>query len=98
LNAPFDEIYDMKYAELSWYTHAAGLTGFDLKAETYPVLQATSFELAARCYRILLTAVIDEFSLAKVDPGILNHLEYARKVPFTDTEKQMLALQHALLD
>ncbi len=39
----------------------------------------------------------DEFGLAKVDPGIMNHLEYAYKVPFTDTEEQVLALQHALL-
>jgi hypothetical protein len=98
LKAPFDEIYDMKYAELSWYTHAAGLTGFDLKAETYPILQATSFELAARCYAILLTAVIDEFGLSKADPGIKRHLDYARKVPWTDTDEQVAAMQRALLD
>ena len=35
----------MKYGELSWYTHAVGLTGFDLKADTYPVLQATGSSL-----------------------------------------------------
>jgi hypothetical protein len=98
LKAPFDEIYDMKYAQMSWYIHAAGLTGFDLKAETYPILQATSFELAARCYTILLTTVIDEFGLSKADPGIKNHLDYARKVPFTDTDEQVQELQHALLD
>jgi hypothetical protein len=98
LKAPFDEIYEVKYAELSWYTHAAGLTGFHLKAETYPMLQGTSFELAARCYAILLTAVIDEFGLSKADPGIKRHLDYARKVPWTDTEEQAEALQSALLD
>jgi len=98
LKAPFDEIYDMKYAELSWYTHAAGLTGFDLKADTYPILQATAFELAARCYVILLTAVIDEFGLSKAIPGVKNHLDYARKVPWTDTDEQVEALQRALLD
>lgn len=98
LKAPFDEIYDLKYTELSWYTHAAGLTGFDLKAETYPILQATSFELAARCYVILLTAIIDEFGLSKADPGIKRHLDYARKVPFTDTDEQVEALHRALMD
>jgi hypothetical protein len=98
LKAPFDEIYEVKYAELSWYTHAAGLTGFDLKAATYPSLQGTSFELAARCYVILLTAVIDEFGLSKADPRIKRHLDYARKVPWTDTDEQVEALQSALLD
>jgi hypothetical protein len=98
LKAPFDEIYEVKYAELSWYTHAAGLTGFDLKAETYPVLQGTSFELAARCYAIVLTAVIDEFGLSKANPGIKRHLDYARKVPWTDTDEQVEALQRVLLD
>jgi len=97
LKAPFDEIYDVKYAELSWYTHAAGLTGFDLKAETYPLLQGVSFELAARCYTILLTTIIDEFDLLKADPGLKRHLDYARKVPFTDTNEQVDELQKALL-
>lgn len=97
LKEPFDEIYDVKYAELSWYTHAAGLTGFDLKAETYPILQGTSFELAARCYTILLTTIIDEFDLLKADPGLKSHLDYARKVPFTDTDEQVDSLQKALL-
>ncbi len=97
LKEPFDEIYDVKYAELSWYTHAAGLTGFDLKAETYPILQGVSFELAARCYTILLTTIIDEFDLLKADPGLKRHLDYARKVPFTDTDEQVDSLQKALL-
>jgi hypothetical protein len=98
LKAPFDEIYATKYAELSWYTHAAGLTGFDLKAETYPILQGSSFELAGRCYAILLTAVIDEFGLLKADPGIEKHLKYAYMVPWTDTDEQVEALQRALLN
>jgi hypothetical protein len=69
-----------------------------LKSETYPLLQATSFEFAARCYTILLTAVIDEFGLSKADPGIKRHLDYARKVPWTDTDKQVDALRRTLLD
>jgi hypothetical protein len=97
LKEPFDEIYDLKYSELSWYTHAAGLTGFDLKAETYPILQASSFELAAKCYVILLTAIIDEFGLSKANPGIKRHLDYALKVPFTDTEEQAEALHRVLM-
>jgi hypothetical protein len=97
LKAPFDEIYDVQYAELSWYTHAAGLTGFDLKSETFPVLAGRSFALAAQCYVILLTSVIDEFKLTKADPRIKDHLRYAQLVPFTQTDQEEEALHRALM-
>jgi hypothetical protein len=48
--------------------------------------------------RNVLTAVIDEFGLSKANPGIKRHLDYARKVPMTDTDKQVEVLQGALLD
>jgi hypothetical protein len=98
LKERFEEIYEVKYAELSWYTHSAGLAGFDLKPETYFILVGSQFALAAECYAILLTAVIDEFGLSKANPRIKSHLEYARKVPFTDTDEQEDALKRELLD
>jgi hypothetical protein len=97
LKAPFDEIYDLQYAELSWYTHSAGLTGFDLKSNTFPILGARSFSLAAQCYVILLTSVIDEFELTKADARIKHHLKYAHVVPFTQTDEEEDALNRELM-
>jgi hypothetical protein len=97
LKAPFDEIYDVQYAELSWYTHSAGLTGFDLKANTFPILAGRSFALAAQCYVILLTSVIDEFGLTKADARIKHHLKYAHVVPFTQTDEEEDALNRQLM-
>jgi hypothetical protein len=45
---------------------------------------------------ILLTAVI-EFGLSEAIPGLKNYLDYTRKVPWTDTDEQVGALQRELL-
>jgi hypothetical protein len=98
LKEPFEEIYEVRYAELSWYTHSAGLTGFDLKTETFPILAGRQFELAARCYAILLTAIIDEFGLSKIAPRIKKHLKGAQMLPFTDTDEEEDMVRRDLLD
>jgi hypothetical protein len=97
LKAPFEEIYEVRYAELSWYTHAAGLTGFDLQSDTFLMLAGCQFALAARCYALLLTSIIDEFRLSKADAKIKSRLKYANMLPFTDTDEQAHALESELL-
>jgi hypothetical protein len=97
LKEPFEEIYEVRYPELSWYTHAAGLTGFNLKSETFLLLAGSQFALAGRCYVLLLTSIIDEFHLTKADARIKSHLKYANVVPFTDTDEQEGALKRELL-
>ncbi len=97
LKEPFEEIYEVRYPELSWYTHAAGLTGFNLKTETFLMLAGCQFALAGRCYALLLTAIIDEFHLTKADALIKSRLKYANMLPFTDTDEQQGALRRELL-
>jgi len=97
LGNPFDELYEVKYAQMSWYTHSAGLTGFDLKRETYALLAGIYFELAAMCYMVLLTSVIEEFKLAIADDKIKSKMRYAQMIPFTDTDEQLQALERELL-
>ncbi|MGB6687493.1 MAG: DUF5677 domain-containing protein [Terracidiphilus sp.] len=97
LGHPFDELYEVKYPQMSWYTHSAGSTGFDLKRETYPLLAGIYFELAAMCYMVLLTSVIEEFKLTAVDDKIKSRMRYAQMMPFTDTDEQLQALERGLL-
>jgi hypothetical protein len=97
LGPPFDEVYEVKYPQMSWYTHSAGLTGFDLKRETYPKLAGVYFELSAMCYMVILTTVIEEFKLAIVDDRIRNKMRYAQMMPFTDTDEQLQALERELV-
>lgn len=98
LKAPFDEIYNIEYAQMSWYVHA-GLTGFvNLKAETFNMLAAKQNKLAGECYIVLLMVVIDEFGIAKVDVKVKNKLKLAKMLPFTDSTDAARALESELLD
>jgi Family of unknown function (DUF5677) len=97
LKEPFGEVYEVRYPQLSWYTHAAGLTGFNLKAFSFELLAASHFQLAGEFYMILLTAIIDEYELLKVDDKIKSRMKLAQQLPFTDTDDQSKALQRALV-
>ena len=84
VKAPFDEIYNVEYPQLSWYVHP-GLTGFvNLRAETFNMLVASQYKLAGECYMALLTAIIDEFGIGKADAKVKNKLKLAKMRPFTD--------------
>jgi hypothetical protein len=97
LGAPFDEIYNVEYPELSWYVHS-DLTGFvNLKAESFNMLAAKQNKLAGECYIVLLTAIINEFSIEKADSKVKNKLKLAKMLPFTDGSEQARALELELL-
>ncbi len=41
---------------MSWYTHAAGLTGFDLTTKSFGLLAGILYELAFMSFMVLLPA------------------------------------------
>ncbi len=97
LKEPFEEVYEVKYPQLSWYTHAAGLTGFDLKASSFEALASSHHYLAAQLYKLLLRAIIDEYQFVKWDSKILDKMKQAELMPFTDTDDDLRALERELL-
>jgi hypothetical protein len=97
LGSQFLETYEVKYPQMSWYTHAAGVTGLDLKPSSYELLTGTLFQLAGECYMVLLTAVIKQFKLTTADEKIESKMKYAQMMPFTDTDEQLQALEKELL-
>jgi hypothetical protein len=60
-------------------------------------LAGVYFELAAMCYMVLLTSVIEEFKLTAADGRIKSKMRYAQMMPFTDTDEQLQALERGLL-
>ncbi|MGH9436688.1 MAG: DUF5677 domain-containing protein [Terriglobia bacterium] len=97
LKAPFDEIYEVEYPELSWYVHS-GLTGFvNLKPESFSMLAAKQNKLAGECFVGLLTAIIDEFGIAKADAKKKNKLKLAKLYPFIDSPEDRAEAERELL-
>jgi hypothetical protein len=94
---PFEEMYANKYPQLSWYTHAAGLAGFDLKTSSYEKLATTHHYLAVQLYKLLLRAIIDEYQFVKWDSKIFDKMKLAEQMPFMDTEDEVMALERQLL-
>ncbi len=93
----FEEVYEVKYAQLSWYTHAAGLAGFDLKASSFERLATIHHYLAVQLYKIVLRTIINEYQFSKWDDKILNKMKQAEFLPFMDTDDQVKELEREFL-
>jgi hypothetical protein len=82
------EMYDSEYQAHSWYAHA-GLTGvMSTNVDFYWMLCGKAYQLAADSYEVLLKSIIKTFRLTVADTKILDKLEYAKMVPFTEDESQ----------
>ena len=97
LGAPYDEIYDVHYAELSWYTHPGVGVVSALEAKTYRVVCAAGYAVATRCYRQTLLFMIRDLRLVEADPLIEKKMEFARIAAFADDEEHAMKLRRALL-
>lgn len=97
LGEPFDEIYDVEYAELSWYVHpgVGAIATFD--KDIYPIVCGKAYGIAIRCYVQTLRFMIGELRLAEVDSLIENKLEFARLAALSENEQQASALRRELL-
>lgn len=88
LKGPFDQIYEVDYARLSWFAHP-GLTGIvNVNAETFIHLCAYAFHIAATAYGESLLSMIREFKISKANTQIESLLRLAKELPFTDTPEQ----------
>lgn len=97
LGVPFIEIYDVEYAELSWYVHPGVGVIATLDKEMYPVICGKAYGIALRCYCQTLRFMIQALCLGQKDELIEQKLEFARLAPFCEDEQQALALRQELL-
>ncbi len=88
LGAPFDELHAVEYPRLSWYVHS-GLTGVaNLSRESFELMAGIAFTITVKSHAEILTAVIRGFKLDKADPKIMERMDYAKMVPWTEGEQQ----------
>jgi hypothetical protein len=96
LGDPFHEIYELQYAQLSWYAHS-GLTGVSgLSGETFAKLAGVALKIAVDAYMEIMHTVIDEFKIYKADPQIKARMQYAKLMPFTDGEQALDTIRRGL--
>ena len=93
LGQPFDQIYEVDYPKLSWYTHS-GLTGVaNIPAYGITHLCGYAFHTAATAYGELLLAMIRQFKIAKANDRIEAFLDLAKKLPFANSPEQVEVLR-----
>lgn len=98
LAPPYLELHRLNYRRLSWYAHA-GLTGvFNLEKEAFVAVAATSLQIAAESYSDILSAIITELQLVKIESKINDKLRYARVLAFTDSPEEAEALRRELVE
>ncbi|MHB8487563.1 MAG: DUF5677 domain-containing protein [Candidatus Acidiferrales bacterium] len=92
LKAPFDQVYAVDYARLSWYVHS-GLTGvMNLAAEVFIHLCAYAYHIASIAYSETLLSVVRAFKISKADEKIEEKLRVAKMLPFTKSPEQATIL------
>ena len=96
LGDEFDELYQVHYAQFSWYVHP-GITGFaNVPIETLLALCGVAFRVLMVCYAIILEAIVNEFKLFEADARVKSRIVFAKMLPFTDSQAEIDALAQAL--
>lgn len=97
LGAPFDELYQSMYRQLSWHVHP-GLAGvMNLDAAVFPAMCGLALEFAFTCYVLVLRAVARELKIDKAVQDIDKKVQLAKMLPFTDDPEQAAMLTRAVL-
>lgn len=97
VGSPFDEIYDVHYAELSWYTHPGVGVIATLEKEMYPLICGQAYGIAIRCYCQTLRFMIQEWRLRESDQLIEKKLEFATLAAFSTDQREAKRLRFELL-
>ena len=68
-----------------------------LKNDPFELLAGSHFQLAGEFYMMILTGVIADYKIEKVDKKVMKRMKLALNLPLTDTDAEEAALEKALL-
>ena len=88
LGAPFDRIYGVNYAQLSWMTHSGVVTPLNMTAEWVTIFVGVVYSIAAESYAQILETLVDEFKLSAANEYIKKKILCNRDLGFTNTPEQ----------
>lgn len=98
LGSPFEEMYELNYAQLSWQVHPglAGVLNFD--ASAFPAMCGLALKFTFDCYAEMLRVLAQELKIDKVVAKMKEKIKLAQMLPFTDNDAQAEQLRRYLLD
>ncbi len=97
LGSEFDELYSVYYAQLSWYIHSGVVGVANVDIDTLSHLSGIAFQIVVKCYSLILEAIINCFQVYHADDRLKKKIVLARMLPFTESERERLALARASL-
>ena len=92
LGAPFDRIYHVHYAELSWMTHSGVLTPLNMTTEWVTSFVGIVYSIAVDSYIQLLEILVNEFKLYIANEHLKKKIICNRDLGFTRTPEEGLAV------
>lgn len=85
---PFEQMYEMHYAPLSWYSHG-GVTGLsEPNTELFAFFAGIAYKIAGESYIQLLEVIINEFKLFCADPTLKDKLSCAKLVAYANNQEE----------
>ncbi len=92
LGTPFDRIYHVHYAELSWMTHSGVVTPLNMTREWVTSFVGIVYSIAADSYIQVLEILVNEFKLYITNDHLKKKILCNRELGFTRTQEEGLAV------
>ena len=92
LGEPFDRIYHVHYAELSWMTHS-GASPMNINNNWVTSFVGVSYAIAMQSYEQILEILVNEFKMYNHDALLKKKIICSRELGFTSTDQQARALR-----
>ena len=88
LGDPYDKMYEIHYAPLSWYSHA-GVVGVNSPStDLFAFFAGKAYIVAGDSYVELLKVIVSEFKLDRADPKLVDKITCSKLVAFADDQDQ----------
>jgi hypothetical protein len=88
LGAPFDRIFEVYYAQLSWMTHSGVVTPLNMTTEWVSSFVSVVYSIAIDSYVAILEMLVIVFKLSATNEQINRKIVCNRDLGFTSTREE----------
>lgn len=88
LGDPFDRIYEIYFAQISWMTHAGVVAPLNMTSEWVMSFVSTVYSIAIDSYVAILEILVNVFKLSATNEHIIKKIVCNRDLGFTSTPEE----------